>query len=251
MANSYIQKRTISDGTNELKINTDGSINSNSTPDAGTLTALNNIATNTASTAADLVIISHQLPSALNAGGNLKVALSEVTAANQVPVNFTAFDVSVEITRSSTTTAYAANQLINGNGASTLPALDLSGIIGAASRKLMITSCVVLSSNGGASVKLLAQVHLYKINNPQTVTDYTAFNPTYANIRDNRAATFEDVSVQITNGANASMYAQTDVTRLATTDSGGKLYAALVASNAYTPANGETITISIKGYILN
>ena len=211
-----------------------------------------------AATQTTLAAIASQLPASLGAKTTansmaVNLASDQFTKTSQMPTGVTEFEVSVEITRAANTAAYAANQVVNGTGASTLPALDLSALIGANARAVQLNSATVMSNNGGASVPFQGVLHLLNVNNPsgQTVTDQAAYNPSYAVQKTNRSVSFENISTRIIHGAAAALYMQTDVVRNAVTDATGKFYAALVTSNAYTPASGETITIALKGYLLS
>ena len=181
------------------------------------------------------------------------LASDQFTSTKQMPTGVTEFEVSVAITRAANTTAYAANQVINGNAASTLPTLDFSGLIGAAARGIQINSVRVISNNGAATVPFLGVLALLNVNNPagQAVTDQANFNPSYAVMTANVTTVFENVTNRVIFGTSAALYQQADVVRNAVTDATGHLYAALVTTNAYTPANGETITIAVKGYLLS
>ena len=181
------------------------------------------------------------------------LASDQFTSTKQMPTGVTEFEVSVAITRAANTTAYAANQVINGNAASTLPTLDFSGLIGAAARAIQINSVRVISNNGAATVPFLGVLALLNVNNPagQAVTDQANFNPSYAVMTANVTTVFENVTNRVIFGTSAALYQQADVVRNAVTDATGHLYAALVTTNAYTPANGETITIAVKGYLLS
>lgn len=159
------------------------------------------------------------------------------------------FEVSVEITRPANTTAYTINDIVNGSS-DYLPTLDFG--ITNAGRKIQINSATLLSNNGGASTKLNAVVHLFNASTltGQSHVDNTAFNPTYAELKAKGATFLDGVYNTINYGSNAYQVFQTEVQRNATLDATGKLYPAIIATNTYTPASGEKITLTLKGYLL-
>jgi hypothetical protein len=162
----------------------------------------------------------------------------------------TEFEVSCSMTRSSTVTAYVIEEIINGTGASILPTLDFSAICGATARKIQINSAQVISSNGATSLPLIARLFLCNVNNPQTVTDYAPFNPSAAVLASNLACVIDDLSSLVHQASSAYILQQNEIQRNATLDANGHLYPCLLANNAYVPASGETISITIKGYLL-
>lgn len=186
--------------------------------------------------------------------------LTEVTTTNPFPVaigetniintKVKPFEVSVEITRPENQTQYAIGDIINNGADTTLPALNLSSIA-SAGQTVQIVSAILTSSNGAAATKLSAQVHLWNINNIQAdCTDNLALAPTYAVCKSNRVAMLDDLSTAVSMGENAYSLMQSEMSRLAVLDANAKLYASIIAANAYTPASAETITLKIKGYLL-
>lgn len=177
------------------------------------------------------------------------------SSTNQVPTNVTEFEVSVEITRPANTTAYSVGQLINGNGASTLPTLDLGAYLGiSAKRNIQISRASILSSNGAASTKLSAIVALFNVNNPAvggTLADQQTASFTYAAAKAAKQATLESLSTAVGYGTACYEIMQTELMRTSDTDASCKLYAAIIANNAYTPASGETLLLTVRGYLLN
>lgn len=172
---------------------------------------------------------------------------------NQVPSKVTEFEVSVEITRPANTTAYTVGQIINSNAATTLPALDLSALIGAVARNVQLNRISITSSNGAAATKLSAIAAIFKVNNPAvggTLADAQTASATYATVKANLQTVFEAISTSLGFGTASYNIFQGEVQRLATTDATGKLYLMLIANNAYTPASGETLYVTVKGYLL-
>jgi hypothetical protein len=164
--------------------------------------------------------------------------------------SFNTFDISVEITRPANTTAYAIGDIINANAATTLPALDFS-TVATASQQIQITGAILTSNNGGASTKLVAQVHLWTRNDIQDdCTDNLALAPDYAICTASRVSMLDDLSNVVSMGSGAYSAMQTEVSRIATLDATAKLYASIIANNAYTPASGEKFTLKLKGFLL-
>lgn len=161
------------------------------------------------------------------------------------------FAISVELTRPADTTAYAIGDLINTDSAEVLPTLDFSSIA-SASQKIMITGADVLDENGSASVKLSAILHLFNANSltGSTLTDNTAFAPTYAEIKAKRVMTLEDVSITTAFGTAAYLLSTSELQRICTLDANAKLYAALIANSAYTPASGGKLALTVRGFLL-
>jgi hypothetical protein len=162
-----------------------------------------------------------------------------------------AFEISAEITRATNTTTYSAGQIINGNGLTDLIDLDFSAIA-IPNQKIQLISCSILDEFGTAATKLVAQVYLF---NTDTLTgsnlaDAQAFIPTYAELKAKRVATFEDVSILTTFGTSAYMISQTEVSRICSLNANSKLFAAIIASTAYTSGNGKKLTLVIKGFLL-
>lgn len=163
-------------------------------------------------------------------------------------------NVSVEITRPANTTAYTAGALINAaTNSTTLPALDFTACGATAGQKIQIHSISVTSSYGGATTKLLPWVSLYNANaiTGQNLGDAQAFNPTYAEVVAKRAKSFRDDEFTVASiSTNAYLMAINEIARELTLDASKKLYVALKAMNAYTPASGEKFTIAVSGFLL-
>jgi hypothetical protein len=107
------------------------------------------------------------------------------------------------------------------------------------------------SSNGSATTKLSAQVHLWTRNDIQaSCADNAALAPTYAVVTASRVAMLDDLSNTVSMGGGAYSAVQSELSRIASLDAAAKLYPSIVANNAYTPASGEKITLKIKGYLL-
>jgi hypothetical protein len=187
-----------------------------------------------------------------------KYAGNDLSMTNQIPTSITEQEISVEITRPTNTDAYTANDIINSNAATTLPELDFSALFGTtvANRRIQINSMQITSSNGAAVTKLVPEIILYNANTliGQTLTDNTAFNPTYAQHVLKKATAFSKQENWV-NGdfAYGNFYEMrlTEIIRNACLDANGKLYVSIIATNAYVPASGEKFTITLKFYLLN
>ena len=205
----------------------------------------------------NLVVVKQSTHDNLNLNANMQVGNNDVTPLNQVNTNVSEFELSKEITLAAGATIYSINDIINADSATTLPELDFGTVIGsAAARKIQINSIQITSSNGAASTRLLPEVILYNANalTGQTLTDNTAFNPSYAQHVLKKATAFSRYENWVTGDfAYGNFYETrlTEVIRNATLDALGKLYLALIATNAYTPAASEKFTITIKFYLLN
>lgn len=162
-----------------------------------------------------------------------------------------AFEVSCEIVRPANTTAYAINDIINANAATTFPILDFSSYGVNDSRSVQINSINILSSNGAAATKLNAIVYLFNANTltTQSLVDNAIFNPTFAEVKNKLATAFDSVYNMISSGTVYGIF-QTEILRNATLDDTGKIYFAIIPTNAYVPASGETFKLIIKGYLL-
>jgi hypothetical protein len=191
-----------------------------------------------------------------NANVNLQVNDVDVSSTNAVPEYVPAYMVSATpITRSSTTTAYAAGQLLLGNGETTLPYIDFSTALGfsVANRKIAITSCYVFSSNG-ANAAWNGFIDIFNVNNPVCATptvDYYTFSPTAATLVSNFVNTIDTLSNSRKYGTSSALIFQTELTRKCQLDSSGRLYLAPICTSAYTPISGEVFTIMVKFYLLN
>lgn len=166
-----------------------------------------------------------------------------------------AFSAQATITRGTTVTSYASGQLILGNGATVLPSIDLSTITGLnlANRKIAITGAFLVSNNGANSA-FNGFVDFFNVNNPAVATalvDYATFNPTAAALVSNFIATLDGMNTSRKYGTTSNLTMQTEILRKCQLDANGKLHFAIVNSGAYTPANGEVLTLILKFYLLN
>lgn len=154
------------------------------------------------------------------------------------------------VTLDKAATATAAAESLTFTSTAVLPVLDFSALGAVAGQFVEIRSAILTSSYGAAALKLNAQIEFYKATLLQAdQSDNTAFAPAYATHTANKTARLDDISSAVGLGTNAYEVLQADVSRIAELGTGAKLYAAVLANNAYTPASGETITLTVKGIL--
>jgi hypothetical protein len=182
----------------------------------------------------------------------LNTNTSSSTQYNQFYIRPTGFTIFTEIVRPSNATPYILNSIINGTGLSTLPALDFSGLGSLGNRIVEINQCRIISSFGSSVAKMNPIVHLYNSNvlTGSTLTDGTAFNPTYAEEILKEQIIFDSLSTIINHGSASYQILESEVLRHATLDANSKLYFAIINNSLYTPAIDEHIYLTIKGYVL-
>lgn len=178
-----------------------------------------------------------------------------VTSTNAIPDYVPAYYATATITRSSTTTAYTSGQIILNSGATVLPEIDLTTLLGfsMANRKIAITTVLVISDNG-ANTAWNGFIDIFGVNNPATTTslaDYATFNPTAAALVSNFRNTIDSITNTRKYGTTSNLSWQTDMIRKCLCDANGKLYLAPVCTSGYTPKNGEVFSIMLKFYLLN
>jgi hypothetical protein len=133
----------------------------------------------------------------------------------------------------------------------TLQTLDFTTVGGVPNQYVQIAAAILKSSNGGASTLLTAQVLFYTLAAiVPDCSDHTAFAPSFANHDTYSAGRVDDISNAITVGSNAYDIMQTEIQRIVQLDSNGHIFPAILATNAYVPANGEQLTLVLKGYLL-
>ena len=147
------------------------------------------------------------------------------------------------------TTATATNT-ITFTATAVLPCLDFSvaPYFGVEGQEIEFRAAILTSSYGAAATKLAAQIALYKTTAMQAnQADGQSFAPAFATVGANKTGRFDDVSVSVGLGTNCYEIMQSDVGRFAKLGVGGKLYAAVLANNIYTPVSGEIIIGTFKG----
>jgi hypothetical protein len=138
-----------------------------------------------------------------------------------------------EITRPANVTAYAAGDVINGNGLTTLIALDLTTGI------KDILGAQIFSSNPAG----LPDITLHLFSESFTIAaDNAAFSPSYTQLK-NKVGQIKFV------GADWNLYGTCKDCAgkpvAIQNINGGIVYCVIVANSAYTPTSGEKITAQI------
>ncbi len=172
-----------------------------------------------------------------------------VSPVDPLPVGNGPKILTAEITRPANTTAYADKDIVNGNGLTTLPYIDLG--VSFANKIMIVSWLSVLSDNGDAATKLQADVHLYSVDAPiADCSDNGAFAPNYANLK-NRMASFAyaDSDQPDTNTGGYMVARWRNEQQMIQADANGRIYVAVVARNAYTPDSGEKLYVRCTGFI--
>lgn len=164
------------------------------------------------------------------------------------------FDIPVEIIRPTGTDQYLPGDLINtATNATVLPALDFTIDGGLPYDRIQIHSVTIISSNGAATTKLTPWISFYTASQitGQNLGDNQAFNVSYDEIKAKRGkAVRDDEFTTVGLGTNAYMSAAHELCREMKLDANAKLYPALRAMNAYTPASGEKFYLVVSGLFL-
>jgi len=182
---------------------------------------------------------------------DLYVGGAPATMANPVPTTaITPFVVAVSITRPANTTSYSAGQIVNANGASTLPVWDLSPYTTAAAKLVVVTGVSMMGSTNDTT-KLQCSIVTYNASTltGQTLTDQTAFAPTHAQTLAKKTGCLESVTTLQPIGSVEWCMAMTEIQREITTDSAGKIYFAPIALNTASALSAEVYTFIIEGYV--
>jgi len=148
--------------------------------------------------------------------------------------------VQTTLTRSSTLTAYAIGQVINGNGVTSfLPLLTA-----AADNILHILGVKLYSSNGSASTKLVPIIFILDIgSNSVSYADYSTFSLTSV-----QYATFNPMVFYptINTSLNANYSVETPlVSQYQKIYNTNKIVIGIIAGNAYVPITSEYITVEV------
>lgn len=185
----------------------------------------------------------------------------QATSANSAPVvpasdwvgNFTTnrpLIASTSIIRPANTTAYAAGQILSSatSGLTAFPTFALG--IGN-SKDFVISNASIISSNGGAATKGQFAVYLFNAASPSGggFNDAASFVPTAAALSASGLNSLVGVipSLLPNTGTASYGYMMANNSFSGQTDSSGNVYLAVVLANAYTPASGEVIYVSISG----
>ena len=150
--------------------------------------------------------------------------------------------VSVDITRPADTTAYAANDaLSDSTSAPTSGGFTLTSICRKSGGAVLITDAIITSSNDPAT-PLQGDIFL--------------FNQSVTNINDNSAFAVSDSEIKtcvaiipfaLQDVGNNDFYHAQNLSILAVASGSANLRFLVRVRNAYTPASGEVITVTIKG----
>jgi len=243
--NDDIMQNSMINALNDANIQFSATINP---PTGGFATASNQTITNNG-----LTQIHYDLNTTLVNAVDTPYFNTSGSQTNQVMDATPAFTVSASITRAANTTAYSSGCIILGNGATTLPTLDLSSIIGANQRRIAITTAYLISSNG-SNTPWQGFIDFFNVNNPSTNTglsDGATFNPLASTLVSNFSDKIDSMSNVWTYGTIANITYQQDMIRKVMTDTAGKTYFALVNNGSYTPASGEVLTLIVKFFLLN
>ena len=175
--------------------------------------------------------------------------LTGVSKQHGLPVSNIPFDVNLEIVRPAAHGAYSTKDVINTGANTTLPYFDLSAY--GANKKIIVNCLSVMSDQAAVGTKLQCDARLYAVNNPiADCTDHGAFNPTYANLKNLQAGFVYVDADQPDVGSGAYMAARwRNEQRIVTTDANGRVYLALLAVNAYAPADAEKLYVKLTGFV--
>lgn len=159
------------------------------------------------------------------------------------------FSSTFSITRPANTTAYSIGQVLSTatSGLTGFPAFNL-GFGG--NVKFTIQSAAIYSSNGSAGTKGQFSLYLFTTASPSGggFNDGAAFAVTGAAASAAYNAMIGNVASSLPNlGTAAYGYQLNNLNLIPQTDSLGNLYPAVVLNNAYTPASGEVIYITVSG----
>lgn len=164
------------------------------------------------------------------------------------------FEVSCDLVRPTNTSTYTVGDIINDASLDVLPTLDFSSLIDlsvAGPHRVQIIAGILKSNYGAATLKLSAQIWFYTIAAAQAhCADEVAFAPSYADQLAYCTGRLDSVTNAIAAGTAVYEVMQTEVYRIVTLSNEGKIYPAIVASNAYVGASAEKIRLTVKGFLL-
>ncbi len=153
--------------------------------------------------------------------------------------------VSVSFTRPANTTAYAVGDAVS-NSTSAPTVLEFENIAQEQSKTIIVQEAIITSSQKGSP---LPQFNLWLFNaSPTAINDNAAFS-----LSDTENNTVQAV-IPLTSQFSATLNSRVEATNLQrivrTGSSTNSIYALLEVTNVYTPASGETLTITLKGISL-
>jgi hypothetical protein len=192
----------------------------------------------------------------------ITLGMNEAFANSKVNTTVKSFDQYTIITRAANTTTYAAGQLISGlsatnasgtiagyNGTTLIP-INLTPDGAVTSQRVQITQVSILSNQNPVTSTLVPIIQLFD-NSLSGLADAQSFAPDFSTLNSHRQVCMQtELNNTANSGTNAYYVMSADLTRLANLDSSGKIYAAIIANNAYTPKSGEQIKIRIRGFLL-
>lgn len=171
-----------------------------------------------------------------------------------VKAGLIAFKAMKSITRPADVTAYTIGDLINAAGATGLIAIDFGTEM--KNQVIEINFAAIMSSNGTVVTKLDAGLYFFNNVTVKGVADAVQkddnapFIPTSAEVIAKKEAPIESLSIVGQIGTtNYTVFTSERILTIKL-DENGKTYVAIVANNAYVPANAEVLTVVLKGYML-
>ena len=180
--------------------------------------------------------------------------MAELTYRSGLKSGVVAFKAVNSITRPGNTTAYTVGDLINDTSATTLLQFDFG--TENANAVIEINTTTLISDNGSATTKLDAAVWFFNTSTilsggaVSQVTDNSPFIPSMAQVSSKIEGVAESLGTTGSIGTTCYSISNSEKQVICKLDSNGKIWVALTANNAYPPANGEVLRLTLKGYIL-
>jgi len=171
-----------------------------------------------------------------------KADLDSIVTNTSVNNDKKLFQAIVSITRPANTTAYSIGDIINNNGASSMPHFDLSSISGIANKIVEVNEVQILSN----SQNLTMPMWLFESDTigSITLTDNSPFVPTVTDL-DGNGGLLGQFSIAL--GALGVMASLNNLTNKTKLDSNSFLYFVLGTNTVFTPTSGEVFKLGIKG----
>jgi len=184
---------------------------------------------------------------------NLPVVVSN-SALVPVYTSNSDFQISLQIQKTGNSNDYSVGDIVNNAGSSVLPPFDFSTLGNLQNRYINVTSVIVISNHGGVSIsnEIAPVIHLFNSNTLTStpVTDGSFFNPSYSEVIAKRVLSIDSVGITpIRIGTGCYLLSELSISRILQLDATCKTYLALINTTAYSPANGELITVILKGYL--
>lgn len=199
---------------------------------------------------ANITWVASRVPVSVQQSG--PVLLGVGTSAIGSILNQRPFAATVTITRPANTTAYVAGQLISTatTGLTALPTFAMPSQV-SLNQRTVINNISVISNNGAAATKCQFAVFLFGVASPSGAgfNDASTFAPTAAASAAVENGMIGAIPTLLPLGTAAYGYMLANQAVQINNDSSNRaVYLALVALNAYTPASGETFSVTINGY---